>query len=287
MNREVFDLLPDIVKGVGKNISRISNKMCRRICQRFCLSARLFGTPGWSQWWSTRDILMAILFWWKVEGWSNTCVGSNSRKTSGSIPCTFNRTNYCDESQQHGNDDQPRVSGVFIWRFSETVEVLRETRQLPSENDQCLLFLRQSLWKMMLMTTWEVEERWLHEQPPPCRRQQTSEKPKRQSLQCSHDRDNGDENEDGDHTPKHTNLHDHSVKDKYKYKHDDISELTHPYEAGDPFPLGRLQKVTRLQLNLHLALLCFSTFPNSHLSSIGENNNNPRHLVWKQLLNHL
>ena len=147
MNREVFDLLPDIVKGVGKNISRISNKMCRRICQRFCLSARLFGTPGWSQWWSTRDILMAILFWWKVEGWSNTCVGSNSRKTSGSIPCTFNRTNYCDESQQHGNDDQPRVSGVFIRRFSETVEVLRETRQLPSENDQCLLFFSAIIMK--------------------------------------------------------------------------------------------------------------------------------------------
>ena len=57
MNCEVFDLLPDIVKGMGKNISRISNKMCRRICQRFCLSARLFGTPGWSQWWSFRDIL--------------------------------------------------------------------------------------------------------------------------------------------------------------------------------------------------------------------------------------
>ena len=118
MNREVFDLLPDIVKGVGKNISRISNKMCRRICQRFCLSARLFGTPGWSQWWSTRDILMAILFWWKVEGWSNTCVGSNSRKTSGSIPCTFNRTNYCDESQEHGNDDQTKG----FWCFHQEIQ---------------------------------------------------------------------------------------------------------------------------------------------------------------------
>ena len=153
MNREVFDLLPDIVKGVGKNISRISNKMCRRICQRFCLSARLFGTPGWSQWWSFRDILK----WqycsgekWKVGQilvWGRTVAKLLVVFLVPSIePIIVMRVS------SMAMMTRPRVSGVFIRRFSETVEVLRETRQLPSENDQCLLFLRQSLWKMMFQS---------------------------------------------------------------------------------------------------------------------------------------